>query len=509
MLTDTQWFLGDTHWQRSFRRCCALGGVTLMLLVASCGGVEEVVELETSEAVAVVEPVPPPPPPPVVVAPPPVPVIPPPPPDQDADGVTDAVDNCPSVANADQVNHDALYAAQGLLAPDGEPVVGDALGDACDPDRDGDRVAATYVSAGLGEDANSGTFVAPVRTIARALEIAVPRNDEIRLAVGTYVVGALAWPSHLVLRGGYATDFGSRVLKGTTPATASIVLRQGSAVGLDLSGRQDVYFDGVLVRHQSAGSAAVAVLLSGSGATFRDCVVEADPKALWTTALQVEAQSALTLERSRIIVAAESTGIRGVGVMITDSEARLANNIIQGSGARHSDGIELRGAAVQALHNTIRVGAGIPAPTSASALILEGGAVTIGNNLLLTEVAIDQIPLLCEGTSLAGTVLQANGLAAVGGAGPQPIAVDCAGTYFFPADIGAEELPFAGTTLAASVAPVVDALDEIVVDEAAPVHPAMWDVGAVTLNQQYELTDDYYGEARTDTPDLGAVEVDE
>lgn len=507
MRTDTRWFRSEDGRIRGVLRGSVFA--SLMLLVASCGGAEELLEVETSEAVAVIEPAPPPPPPPVVAPPPPAPLIPPPPPDQDADGVIDATDNCPNVVNPDQVNLDALYAAQGLLAPDGEPVAGDGLGDACDPDRDGDRVAATYASAGLGEDANPGTFVAPVRTLARALEIAVPRADEIRLAVGSYVVGELAWPSHLVLRGGYATDFGSRVLKGTTPATASMLLRQGSAVGLDLSGRQDLSFDGVLVRHQAAGSAAVAVLLSGSGATFRDCVVEADPKALWTTGLQVEAQSALTLERSRILVAAESTGIRGVGVMITDSEARLANNIVQGSGARHSDGIELRGAAVQALHNTIRVGAGVPAPTSASALIVEGGTLTIGNNLLLTEVAIDQVPLLCEGTSLAGAVLQANGLVAVGGSGPQPIAVDCAGTYFFPADVGVDALPFAGASLEASVAPIVGALDEIVVDEAAPVHPAVWDVGAVTLNQQYELTDDYYGGTRAETPDLGAVEVDE
>ena len=46
-----------------------------------------------------------------------------PPPDQDGDGIIDAEDNCPEVANPEQENFD-----------------GDALGDVCDDDRDGDMI---------------------------------------------------------------------------------------------------------------------------------------------------------------------------------------------------------------------------------------------------------------------------------------------------------------------------------------------------------------------------------
>jgi len=53
-------------------------------------------------------------------------------PDADTDGITDSADNCPTVPNADQTNTDAALAAGGAS------IVGDAQGDACDPDDDND-----------------------------------------------------------------------------------------------------------------------------------------------------------------------------------------------------------------------------------------------------------------------------------------------------------------------------------------------------------------------------------
>src|SRR5262249_12958672 len=52
-------------------------------------------------------------------------------PDADSDGVPDAGDNCPSTPNADQANAD-----------------GDSLGDACDPDINGDGIANAVQWAG-------------------------------------------------------------------------------------------------------------------------------------------------------------------------------------------------------------------------------------------------------------------------------------------------------------------------------------------------------------------------
>jgi hypothetical protein len=69
--------------------------------------------------------------------------------DIDGDGVPDSEDNCPSVANPDQLNTDSA------CIPNGADITGscranpdkDALGDACDSDRDND-----------GPDANDGLY---------------------------------------------------------------------------------------------------------------------------------------------------------------------------------------------------------------------------------------------------------------------------------------------------------------------------------------------------------------
>ena len=70
--------------------------------------------------------------------------------DVDGDGVIDGVDNCPNIANADQVNTDGmmLFSVHPVSPPVANPPpgdrtrpVGDAFGDACDPDDDNDGIA--------------------------------------------------------------------------------------------------------------------------------------------------------------------------------------------------------------------------------------------------------------------------------------------------------------------------------------------------------------------------------
>src|SRR5438309_1976599 len=63
--------------------------------------------------------------------------------DADTDGIGDARDNCPFVANKDQLDSDgdgvgdACDNCPGVSNPDQHDINGNGVGDACDPDMDG------------------------------------------------------------------------------------------------------------------------------------------------------------------------------------------------------------------------------------------------------------------------------------------------------------------------------------------------------------------------------------
>ena len=81
--------------------------------------------------------------------------------DQDGDGITDSADNCPNTQNPLQTNTDL---AKKAVYP---TVTADALGDACDPDIDGDRLANYPCSAdcGLGVELNATCFDGKTATL--------------------------------------------------------------------------------------------------------------------------------------------------------------------------------------------------------------------------------------------------------------------------------------------------------------------------------------------------------
>lgn len=90
--------------------------------------------------------------------------------DGDADGVTDAVDNCPAVANADQANFDAAAVDNGPTVAGGDATnpQSDSLGDACDADDDNDGLPDSSESA----PAACGAFDLSATSTASA-----PRGD--------------------------------------------------------------------------------------------------------------------------------------------------------------------------------------------------------------------------------------------------------------------------------------------------------------------------------------------
>lgn len=477
--------------------CCVL------VWCVGCGGDSDV---EIVESVA------PPPSEPVVeatvaVEPPPAePPAPLPPPDQDSDGIPDSSDNCRDVSNPDQSNLDAQYAAIGAVAPTGNAVLADALGDLCDDDRDGDGLHVTYIDATDGNDSAPGTFQEPVRSIAAAIALATQYDDEIHLSAGTYHADDVVWSNGLVLRGGYASGFIARAVKNDDPVFAAVITAgaQGNAITLDQV--HDITFDGFHFESTTSDTiSSTLIALTSSGVTLTDCVLTLNPQARFAAGIEAEGTSVVRVERSLI---QQTEGVLwGVGVTMIDGSAHLVNNVIALHGPQHTSGIELYGGAGVLIHNTIRTGtAESSEASSAFGVSVANATYVIANNVLATEASTDQVPLLCAGTTTGDTQFTANLLAVAGGQGPQPLAVDCAGDYYFSTSLLEPSVPFGGTTLDAVMPYDGETLDPILTPLQTLVGPLGADSADPSLDLFYNVHDDFVATPREEPTNVGAFE---
>lgn len=475
----------------------------LLCWSVGCGGDSEV---------EIVESVVPPPSEPVVeaavavVAPPVEPSAPLPPPDQDSDGVPDDGDNCRDVSNPDQSNLDAQYAAVGAVAPTGKAVSADSLGDLCDDDRDGDGLHVTYIDAAVGDDSALGTFREPVRSIAAAISLATQYDDEIHLAAGTYQTGDVVWSNGLVLRGGYAAGFIARAVKNDDPVFETVITAgtQGNAIALDQV--HDITFDGLHFESTTSDiTSSTLITLVNSGATLTDCVLTLNPQARFAAGIVAEGTSVVRVERSMI---RQTEGVLwGVGITMVGGSAHLVNNVIALHGPQHTSGIELYGGAGVLIHNTIRTGSAESSEaSSAFGVSVANATYVIANNVLATEASTDQIPLLCAGTTTGDTQFTANLLAVAGGQGPQPLAVDCAGDYYFATSLLEPSVPFGSTTLDAVMPYDGETLAAVLTPLQTLVGPLGADSADPSLDLFYNVDEDFFATPREEPTNVGAFE---
>jgi Ca2+-binding RTX toxin-like protein len=188
--------------------------------------------------------------------------VPPPPGDSDADTFPDAQDNCPYVANTDQLNTD-----------------GDALGDACDPDRDGDGVPDTLDSdGGAGSDppaftdavqgrANptSGTVVSGTVTVD---DVADATKGVRITAVSDAVLSVCAFPTPFEL------DLSAGSSATVTCGSVSVEDVTGGSATITVAGATVEFPPGTAGTVDTVGGVSVTGV-SGSGVTLTVGGVEA------------------------------------------------------------------------------------------------------------------------------------------------------------------------------------------------------------------------------------------
>lgn len=429
-------------------------------------------------------------------------VVPAPPPDRDGDGIIDAEDNCPDIVNAAQANSDQRFAEEGYLTPQGSLAAADVVGDLCDDDRDGDGVRVTYLDREHGDDAWLGTYAEPVRTMARALIVAAQYGDEIHVAVGVYDVSGLVWPGGIVVRGAYVAGFGDRVPhRLSTMLTDATVLRSSDGATLRLEAAALSLFERVTITTATALGVATLVVVDGGTLHLREVTLLGDVSLTHLRGIAVTPGGVLTLERSAVLLEGPLLE-QCQGLAIDQAVARIVNNVVSCQGALHSRGVSLRGGQPVLVHNTMRIGG----TETASALEVSATDAVVGNNLLLTEGASDQMPLLCVDADSPKMSWHRNVVVASGGQGPQPSAIDCDGSFLFPAAM-VDGASFGATELEEPMASITSDLDLVLDPDSYLLDASTIPESAdAALSEQFDVSNDYFGAIRDAPFTLGAIQ---
>jgi len=306
--------------------------------------------------------------------------------DVDADGVSDACDNCPTVSNPDQADCD-----------------GDGIGDACDgPDLNRN---------GIPDSCESGPLVFRFPLHFDSIQSAIaaaPAGSVVTIAAGTYAERIDFLGKNLVVAG--SDDGEPTVLDGSKLGAGSLV-RAGPGTGASARLRHLVLrggFGGIAVPGYPGLFGGAGLAIVDSNLTVEDVTIEGCEADLGGGALLVNSASSLTrLLVSECFATAEGGGVFVLGGAPIFAEAGFALNESAGSGggaAVHGGSARLQSTLVTG--NLAAVGGGIAFSTQQADLPLRlvGTSVT-GNAATESIGGLWVRPGFGTALSLAGSTI--------------------------------------------------------------------------------------------------------
>ncbi len=298
--------------------------------------------------------------------------------DTDGDGVTDDKDNCPITFNPTQESNSD----------------GDGEGDACDCDKSDASITtnkAVFVDVS-GSDVATGSRNYPVKTIQKAIDIAVATNKpHVYVGVGTYS-GQIRMASGVSIYGGFRyTNSRENCLKKLADAGLDLpeqttLTSPTSPTILFYNITSETHLEGVTVRNSATkGDQTIVEIDSTAASSVNSVVIENS---------YIEAPS---------IPLASTTAIE-----VNGASPLVINSVIDGGDSQEATAISLTAApAPKFVFNTIRGGGAQAVSTVLRSL---DSVPAFINNILFTEAGTTQQILNFEDTTPSASILVKNNL---------------------------------------------------------------------------------------------------
>ena len=297
--------------------------------------------------------------------------------DTDGDGVADNEDNCPITPN-------------GLPQTDSD---GDGEGDECDCDAFNAELKTSngVFASPRGADENSGARNSPVKTIAKAIDLAQGAGlSQVYLVEGVYDEAVTMEQGVQVIGGFGLSNDGSlcerRLANGAADDNQTIIASSASPVVLFQDINALTRLDGVVVTSTaSSGEVTLVEVTGGVSASENHAVIE-----------------------NSYVVAPDAGGVDAVAVYIHDASARLVNDIISGGSTRSAVGVKMADSpGTKIIHSTISGGSPLDSATAVQAV---RSVPYLVNNILFTEGGASQVVVEFLDENPSGDIVIKNNL---------------------------------------------------------------------------------------------------
>ena len=439
--------------------------------------------------------------------------------DTDKDGVGDNSDNCKDMANPDQKDIDFEYSKKGIKTPSGAFVVVDnpSLGDACDPDLDGNGLNVTYVDGIIGSDTNAGTFLEPVKDLQLAINLAKKRDDDVYVAPGEYDITNVKLVDGVNLYGGYDSlsgelnfhdeDFKTVLIRNNNdPVTLYLYnfLGQIEISGFYITnmGKDDIVGMGadgaanILPDSDEYGCNQATVYIVNSMVNLLNNEISISGSSNKPCGVLLDSGAVVQMDANSIDAMGSTKAVASTGIAIVEAPAFITNNFITAGSGRHSVGIRMVDSISTIVNNTIDGASYAASPKTSYGILFSGGSLVFANNIIFTGKASDQAVLRCFSDEVSNSVIKNNILTTFPQDGTNAILINCEGEFDFTTNFALN-----GADVSANIA--------FVGADSSFIGDAGVDLGLDASTDTYgNVTRDFYENARPNGGgfDIGAVE---